>query len=154
MRIPEKILEIENYLLELSEFVPHDFQEYEHDFKTRAACERYPQKCETISGTPKIQRIFQCFEKIVEAVVDLTFLIIKDRKYKIPEEDKEAFDILVHEEVISQQLSEKLKDAKGMRNIIAHKYGRVDDELVFHSITEELDEDVRELLDKIRGKLE
>jgi len=33
-----------------------------------------------------------------------------------------------------------------MRNIIAHEYGRIDNELVFHSLVEELIPDVQEFL--------
>lgn len=131
MRINDKIEEIENYLSELLEIIPKSFDGYLHDLKTKAACERY-------------------FEKIIEAIIDLAFLIIKDKNFKIPEDDKNAFDILVEEEIISKELAEKLKDAKGMRNLIAHEYGIVDDELVFHSITEELEKDTKEFIKNIK----
>ena len=103
-----------------------------------------------------IQNLFQesaIFREIIEAVVDLAFLIIKEKGYKIPEEDKEAFDILLEKDIISHELSEKIKSAKGMRNIIAHEYGRIDDNLVFHSITDELEQDVEEFLKSIKEKL-
>ena len=130
MRINDKIREIEDYLSELEEIMPKNFHEYKTDLKTKAACERY-------------------FEKIIEAVIDLAFLIIKDKGYKVPEEDKEAFDILANEKVIPQELSIRLKEAKGMRNIIAHEYGKIDDELIFHSITEEIQSDVNKLIKSI-----
>lgn len=130
MRIKGKIEEIESYLQELSEIKPNSIEEY-RQIKNKAACERY-------------------FEKIVEAVVDLAFLIIKERKLKIPEEDKESFDILTKEKIISDKLAEKFKDAKGMRNIISHEYGSVDDEIVFQSITEELEEDVKKFIREIK----
>ena len=110
MRINDKIREIEDYLSELEEIMPKNFHEYKTDLKTKAAFERY-------------------FEKIIEAVIDLAFLIIKDKGYKIPEEDKEAFDILANEKIIPQELATKFKEAKGMRNIISHEYGKIDDEL-------------------------
>jgi len=133
MRVLDKLEELKGYVSELEEIMPGNLQEYA-DLKTKAACERY-------------------FERIMEAVMDLSFLIIKEKGCKIPEEDKEAFDILVKEGVISQELSEKLKDAKGMRNIIAHEYGKIDDELVFHSITEELVEDIKSLIKEVRKGL-
>ncbi len=134
MRINDKIREIEDYLSELDEIMPQNFHEYKIDLKTKAACERY-------------------FEKIMEAVVDLAFLMIKDKGYKIPEEDKEAFDILANEKIIPQELSIRLKEAKGMRNIIAHEYGKTDDELIFHSITEELTSDVNKLIKSLKKQL-
>ena len=40
-----------------------------------------------------------------------------------------------------------------MRNIIAHEYGKIDDELVFHSITEELEKDILDLIKEIEKLL-
>ena len=130
MRVKDKIKEIEDYLSELVEIAPRRFQDYTQDLKTKAACERY-------------------FEKIIEAAIDLAFLVIKDKGFRVPEEDKEAFDILAEEEVISRELAERLKDAKGMRNIIAHEYGKIDDRIVFESITKEIKKDTREFIKNI-----
>ncbi len=130
-RINDKINEIENFISEFDEIKSGSLENYLRDIKTKAACERY-------------------FEKIVEACVDLASLIIKERNLKLPEDDSEAFDILVEEGIITKDLAEKLKDAKGMRNIIAHQYGSVDDEIVFTAITEEIDKDVGELLEAVR----
>ncbi|MBT4540484.1 DUF86 domain-containing protein [Candidatus Woesearchaeota archaeon] len=130
MRIKEKIKEIEQYLEELESIMPEDFKEYLEDYKSKAACERY-------------------FEKIIEAVIDLSFLIIKEKGLKIPEDDKKSFEILNEENIIPKKLTNKLKDAKGMRNIIAHDYGSVDDEIVFESITSELIKDVKEFLEEV-----
>ncbi len=130
-RREDKIDEIGKYLDELESILPLNFEEYEKDIKIKAACERY-------------------FEKIIEAVIDLVFIVIKQKNFKIPEEDRHAFDILAEEKIISERLSEKLKDAKGMRNVIAHEYGKIDDELVFEAITEQLGKDIKEFLDAIR----
>lgn len=130
-RIKDKIQELEQYVDELNEIIPEQFSNYIKDRKTKAACERY-------------------FEKIVEAVVDLAFLIIKENGLKIPDDDKGVFDILAKEKLISENLVEKLKAAKGMRNIIAHEYGSIDDELVFESIKNELTADAREFVKNIK----
>ncbi|MFH0832066.1 MAG: DUF86 domain-containing protein [archaeon] len=133
MRIKDKIKEIEEYSAELFSAIPAnlELESYKKDFRIKAICERY-------------------FEKIIEAIVDLAFLMIKDRKLKIPEEDTEAFDILANENIISSELAQKLKEAKGMRNIIAHEYGKIDDEIVFNSMTEELERDIKEFIKSIR----
>ena len=134
MRIKDKIQEIKEYLEELESILPNDSNEYSKDYKTKAACERY-------------------FEKIIEAVVDLSFLIIKEKGLKIPEDDKKSFEILCKEKIISEKLANNLKDAKGMRNIIAHDYGSVDDEIVFKSITTELIKDSKEFLEGIKKSI-
>jgi len=89
----DKIIQIQGYLDELESIFPFDFEEYKRDFKIRAISERL-------------------FEKIVEAVVDLAFIIIKERKLKIPEDDESSFFILKENNIISLVLAKKLKDAK------------------------------------------
>ncbi len=129
--IKDKINEIETYLQELSQIIPSSFQNYKEEFKTRAACERY-------------------FEKIIESLVDLSFLIIKFFNLQMPEEDKQSFKILKDNKIISENLSEKLQNAKGMRNILAHEYGSVDNKIVFDSIKNDLIPDVREFIKNIK----
>jgi len=130
MRIDDKIDEIDRYLEELISITPKDFRKYSSDIKTKAACERY-------------------FEKIVESITDLAFLIIKDKGLRSPEDDKQAFDILAEEKEISKALGDRLKAAKGMRNILAHQYGQVDDEIVFEAITREIITDAKEFISGI-----
>jgi len=130
-RIDEKAGEIEEYLLVLYSFFPKDLEEYERDEKTKAACEHY-------------------FEKIIEALADLGFLVIKDKKFREPKDDIDAFVVLAESGLISEKLLDKLRDAKGMRNIIAHEYGKVDDVRVFEALTNELDGDVREFLESLK----
>ena len=133
VRIKEKIKEIEQFVSDMEFIVPSDFEEYKTDAKTKAACERF-------------------FEKIVEGIVDIAFLVIKEKGLTLPEEDKESFDILARAHLISLELANRLKQAKGMRNILAHDYGRVDDEIVFESITGEIVRDANAFLASVRKK--
>jgi len=128
MRINDKTEEIEKYLQELSEIVPESFEEYKKNMEKKRACERY-------------------IEIIIEAAVDLAFLVIKQKGWRIPKEDSGAFYILSENNIISLGLAKKLDDAKGMRNILAHEYGEVDDEKVFEAVKNELVKDVREFLE-------
>ena len=130
MRINEKIDEIEKYLEEFKEIIPDKFEDYKSKI-IKAACERY-------------------VEKIVEATVDLAFLIIRLKKLKLPEDDIDAFQILKNNKIINQDLFEKLKNAKGMRNIIAHQYGKIDDSIIFESISNELSKDVNRFVDEVK----
>ena len=132
-RIKDKIGEIEEYLEELENIIPKDIEEYQKNIEKKAACERY-------------------FEKIVEAVIDLAQLVIKFKKFSYPEEDTQAFEILLKNKIIQKELCEKLKNAKGMRNILAHEYGQVDDELVFEAITQEIMIDSEEFIESVKKK--
>ncbi len=80
----------------------------------------------------------------------MAFLAVKYKKLGYPESDLQALDILMMKNIIPKKLTEKLQDAKRMRNIIAHEYGTLDDEIVFNSITNELEKDVKEFIRSIR----
>ncbi|AJF62901.1 MAG: hypothetical protein QT11_C0001G0765 [archaeon GW2011_AR20] len=126
-RIKDKIQDITIYLKQLSKIKSKTFNEYEKDFKTKAACERY-------------------FEKIAEATFDLAILVIKEKNLQIPEQDYEAFNILENEKIINIDLANKLRNMKGMRNIIAHQYGDVDDKIMYATISKGLSRDVKTFL--------
>lgn len=123
----EKINEIEKFLDDLMEIVPSTLEEYKTNKIVRAACERY-------------------FEKIIEGITDLAFIVISQKKFRIPEDDIDSFKILEENGIINDELYNRLKDAKGMRNFIAHQYGQINDKLVFEAIKEELDRDVKEFI--------
>ena len=126
-RIKDKINDIIIYLEQLSKIKPDSFKEYKNYFKVKAACERY-------------------FEKIAEAVVDLANLTIREEGFQPPEGDYESFDILEKENIIDFDLSGKLKNMKGMRNILAHQYGEVDNKIVYSSIDREIYPNIKEFL--------
>jgi len=130
-RITDKINEIDKFLSELNQIVPSSLEEYKSSIEKKAACERF-------------------VEKIVEAITDLAFLIIKNKKFRLPDDDTDAFNILLENNIIDDILATKLKNAKGMKNIIYHQYGKVDDEIVFEAITEDLSSDVRNFIEKIK----
>lgn len=130
MRSDDKRDEIEKYLAEFESIMPLDFEEYKKSIKQKAYSERY-------------------FEKIVEAVIDLTYILIKEKGLKISEDDQNSFNILRDNKIISEVTCEKLKLAKGMRNVISHEYGTIDDRIVFNSVTKNLIRDVKRFLEEI-----
>jgi len=127
----DKIVEIEGYLKSLRSFLPENFEKYISDGKSRMACER-------------------CFEKVIEAVVDLAFLVIKERSFKNPDYTREAFEILSEKGLICGELSLSLGKAKSMRNWLAHRYGKVDDKKVFDATKNKLFNDVEEFVEAVR----
>jgi uncharacterized protein YutE (UPF0331/DUF86 family) len=128
-RIEDKTEEIQNYLEDLESILPTNLEDYKRNIEKKAACERY-------------------FEKIVESVIDLSFLIIKEERFVVPEENN-VFEVLYENKIIGEDIFNRMKKAKGMRNVIAQRYGEVDNELVFESVTEELIEDVENFLNEV-----
>jgi len=113
------------------EMVPNTLKEYESNKIVRAACERY-------------------FEKVVESVTDLAFIVITLKKFRVPDDDIDSFRILEENGIIDDELYNRLKDAKGMRNFIAHQYGQINDKLVYEAIIEELEKDVKKFIEIVQ----
>ena len=133
-RINEKIYEIEKYLETLLDILPTTFKEYKSSYEKKWSCERG-------------------FENIIEGVTDLAFLVINEKQLERAQDDVNSFEILKKNNIISEDLSKKLKEARGMRNIIAHEYGKIDDEIVFEAISSELERDTREFVTKVKEEI-
>lgn len=134
-RINDKIGEIEKYLEELERDIPESFEEYTDNSTKKAACERHA-------------------ERIISALVDLAFLFSREKGFEAPREEDGIFFVLATNKIISDKLAKNLKAAKGMRNILAHEYGEVDDAIIFHAISEELRKDTEEFLKNIIEKID
>ena len=133
-RIDDKLKDIKTFIEDLKEYVPETFEEYSRSKEKKAICERY-------------------FEKIIEAITDIAFLIIKEKKLEIPQDDYDAFNVLMKNKIINEALAIRLKQAKGMRNIIVHAYGEVDDEKVYEAVTEEIEDDTEQFIEEIKKVL-
>jgi uncharacterized protein YutE (UPF0331/DUF86 family) len=133
-RINEKINELEKYLSEFQTIQIPSFQDYKLDFKIKAICERY-------------------FEKIIETIISLSLFVIRLKNFIPPEDEDNIFSILSKNNIISNDLSLRLKDAKDMRNIIIHNYLKVEDLMVYNSITEEIFKDANDFLEVIKAKI-
>ena len=118
-RILSKIDELDSYLLELKEIVPNTFDDYVDFKEKRRACERLLQ----IS---------------IETVIDICNLILKGLRLGVPGEEEDVFDKLEKSKVITKKMKKTLKSMKGLRNILVHRYGEVDDELVFQNLKHSL----------------
>lgn len=126
MILQDKREQIKIYLKELHSIIPKNIHSY--DLKTKAACERY-------------------VEKIVEASVDYGRLLLKEYGISLPDEDYSVFSLLAEKKIISSNLADKLKRAKGMRNRLAHQYGDIDDEIIFDAL-QYMREDIAEFINE------
>ena len=127
-KVLSKIDELNNYLEKLEEVKPVDFKEYESSIEKKGACERLLQIA-------------------VETIIDIANILVSNLKLGIPEDEDKMFEKLREEKVISKNMEKTLKEMKGLRNIIVHKYAEVDDELVFENL-ENLD-DFSEFIEEI-----
>lgn len=117
-RILAKIDELDGYLVELRQVVPATFEAYGTIEKKRA-CERLLQIA-------------------IEVVIDICGLLVAGLRLGLPAEEDDLFERLETASVISPDLKATLRSMRGLRNILVHEYGRVDDAIVFEVIRNEL----------------
>jgi len=74
----------------------------------------------------------------IEAVLSLCFHVSAKKLEKIPGEYAECFIILADAEIIPRKLSEELKKMSRFRNMLVHRYWKIDYEIVFDILRKNL----------------
>ena len=117
-RVLAKLDALDRYLGELRALAPDRFESY-RELEKKRACERTIQMC-------------------VEVVVDTCALLVIGLRLGLPGEPNDLFEKLVGQGAISSDTARTLQQMKGLRNILVHEYGDVDDERVFRVIRDRL----------------
>ncbi len=117
-RILAKLDQLDGYLAELRSVAPERLAEYLAVEKKRA-CERLLQVS-------------------VEAVIDVCALLVSGLRLGLPGEEDDVFEKLSGRGVISTPMADTLRRMKGLRNLLVHEYGRINDELVFDTVRQRL----------------
>jgi uncharacterized protein YutE (UPF0331/DUF86 family) len=79
-------------------------------------------------------------ERACQACIDAALHVVKEKKLGIPQNSKEAFQILEKERIIDSSLSISMQNMVGFRNIAIHEYQSLKLEILNSIITSEKDE--------------
>jgi uncharacterized protein YutE (UPF0331/DUF86 family) len=82
--------------------------------------------------------MYKQLEFALENVFDICAIINADLELGIPGTDEDSIEHLVKGDIVSEELRMKLKAMKGFRNILVHRYGKIDDKLAFSLLKDEL----------------
>ena len=118
-RMLARIGELDSYMKELEEIMPEEYEDYASSKETKRACERL-------------------LHIMIETVIETCALMVKELKLGLAGKEDDVFKKLQKKGVISAGLAGKLKTMKGFRNVLVHRYGEVDDELVFSFLRKNL----------------
>lgn len=119
--ILSKISEIEESISLIAENMPEEFEDFEN------------------MGLLK-DGIYKRVQYVIENILDICAIINSDLKFSSPGEEDDIINNLVKNKIVSQDTGNKIKELKGFRNIIVHRYGKLDDKLSFELIKENLDD--------------
>ncbi len=84
--------------------------------------------------------IYKRLEYSIENLIDIFYIINSDLELGIPEDDSSMIDNLYNNKIISIGIRNLMKNMKGFRNIIVHRYGKIDDKLAYTFIKENVND--------------
>lgn len=76
----------------------------------------------------------------IECVLDICDIIFSDLKLGLPISEIDIIEKLKNEGVIKEEIANKLKNMRAVRNILVHRYPYVDYKKIFNSLTKELND--------------
>ncbi len=80
-----------------------------------------------------------------QSTIDLADAIIAYKKFRKPTTLSDSFYILNEEKIINNELTEKMIKMTGLRNTIAHDYGKLNYDIVYNTLINNLS-DIDEFL--------
>jgi uncharacterized protein YutE (UPF0331/DUF86 family) len=79
-------------------------------------------------------------QRSCEAAIDLAMHLVRERRLGIPQESRDAFDLLLQAGLIEAGLAGGLKRMVGFRNVAVHHYRKPDLQIIQKIVTEHLDD--------------
>ena len=78
--------------------------------------------------------IYKKIEVSIQEIINICSIINSDLKIGIPSNRDEIISALENEKVLSKELGKKVRELKGFRNFLVHRYGRIQDEIAYEDI--------------------
>ena len=88
----------------------------------------------------------------IQNCIDIAAHIVSEEGYGVPGSSNELFYFLEENDFLGKRLTEKMVQAIGLRNLIAHEYGTIDLEQI-HRISKEYINDLDAYIKSILGKI-
>ncbi len=82
--------------------------------------------------------IYKRLEYAIEDVFDICHVINADLSLGIPSSEEDVIENLRNRGIIDSDISDKLMAMRRFRNIVVHRYGKIDDRIAFSLLENEL----------------
>lgn len=105
--------------------------------------EEYANNPQNLQNYTKQDSIVLNIQRACEATIDLAMHVIAEQGWGVPQNSREAFDILLEKGIIDEKLSKNLKGMVGFRNLAVHDY----QELNLAIVQQIIDKHLVDLLD-------
>lgn len=79
-------------------------------------------------------------QRACEVSIDLAMHVVRKRRLGVPQDSRDAFDLLQSKGLVDRELATSMKRMVGFRNVAVHEYARLNLDIVKGLITQRLDE--------------
>ncbi|EJP6472619.1 DUF86 domain-containing protein [Clostridium sporogenes] len=100
--------------------------------------EVYDNNPENLNDYTKQDSIILNIQRAVEACIDISMYIVSKEKLGIPQNSRDAFEVMNHNGLISDDLLKEIKGMIGFRNIAVHNYQKLNLNVIQKVIEEHL----------------
>lgn len=111
--------------------------------------EEYQNDSNNLNNLTKSDAIMLNLQRACELVIDTANYVVANRNLGIVQSKKDAFEILLKNKFISDEMCTNMKKMVGFRNIAVHDYQDVDEEILIDVIEnhlQDLQEFIRQML--------
>ncbi|VVB96939.1 Uncharacterised protein [uncultured archaeon] len=95
-----------------------------------------------------IQAAKHSLQESIEACLDIGNHIIAEKGFRRAEDYKDIYKILEEEGIIDPGLSARLQEMAQFRNLLVHRYGKIDIKRIFIIMSEDLN-DIKDFVRKV-----
>lgn len=92
--------------------------------------EEYDGNTENLKNYTKQDSIILNIQRACESSIDMAMHIVSDKKFGIPQNSRDAFELLYNNEFIDENMLKNLEAMVGFRNIAFHDYQTVNLDIV------------------------
>lgn len=82
--------------------------------------------------------IYKEIEFVIQNIIDILSIINSDLRLGTPETEDSILDNIEKNKILSKKSIEIIKEMKSFRNVLVHKYGKIDNEIAFDNIKQGL----------------
>ncbi len=118
--IRRKLINLSGYIQELEPFLKYTYEDYTGNYFVKRTGERL-------------------IQLIVENMVDINSIIIAERSLDPPKDYYTSFEILGESALLPDTFTRELAPCTGLRNRLVHEYDKIQDAIVFNSISRLID---------------
>ena len=93
---------------------------------------------EIIEDNLKLHTVERLFQVIVDTAIDINIHIIMESDFTVPDDYQSTFITLGEHKILSMDFAVKIAPSVGLRNLVVHKYGRVDIKRMVEDIRNEI----------------